>query len=79
MVSVRANIINSSENKLNKITCMYILLLFDKGQILNPWLYSIKNTLDKCGLSNVWCVHELYHYNTNWIKKTINQRLRDQV
>lgn len=34
---------------------------------------------DKCGLSNVWCVHESYHYNTNWIKKTINQRLRDQV
>lgn len=37
-----------------------------------------KNILDKCGLSNVWCDHESYHYNSSWIKTTINQRLRDQ-
>lgn len=78
MISFWANIINSSENKLSKITYMYVRILFDKGQILNPWLCSLKNILDKCGLSNVWCDHESYHYNSSWIKTTINQRLRDQ-
>lgn len=57
---------------------MYVRILCDKGQILNPWLCSLKNVLDKCGLSNLWCDHESYHYNSSWIKTTINQRLRDQ-
>lgn len=53
---------------------MYVPILFDKGQILNPWLCSLENILDKCGHSNVWCDHESYHYNSSWIKTTINQR-----
>lgn len=41
-------------------------------------MYFLKNILDNCGLSNIWCDHELYHLNTNWIKTTVNQRLRDE-
>lgn len=43
MISFWANIINSSENKLSKIIYMYVRILFDKGQILNPWPCSLKN------------------------------------
>ena len=41
------------------------------------WCHYIKNTLDKCGLSNVW--HAPNDISFNWFKKCIALRLNDQA
>lgn len=38
-----------------------------------------KNSLDNSRLSNVWSDHVSYHYNTNWMKAAIDQRLIYQL
>lgn len=78
MITSWVNLIYSNENKLSKIIYLYVRRLFDKGEVFNPWMCFLKNILDNCGLSNIWCDIESLQFNIKSIKVTVNQRLKDQ-
>lgn len=42
----------------------------------SPWLKEVRCVLNNCGLSDVWLQREVA--NPVWLRKTIEQRLRDQ-
>lgn len=56
---------------------MYVDFL-TREKYLTPWMCFLKNILDNCGLSNIWCDIESLQFNIKWIKVTVNQRLKDQ-
>lgn len=54
----------------------YLLSLHNSGVYASPWVLQVKQILDDCGLSYLWLTQKCN--NTNWLKLTVEQRLKDQ-
>jgi hypothetical protein len=66
------SVVNTDED----IICGYQFDLFCKTSCNKSWLSCIKNIFDICGHSNIW--NEQIFFHINWLKFTVERRLKDQ-
>ena len=76
LIGYWARLIESKESKLSKIMYNCLLNLFNTGVFVSPWVSQVKQILDDCGLSYIWLTQKFS--NTDWLKRTVEQRLKDQ-
>ena len=74
MVIFWAKICSGKRTKL--VSTMYKLLrnLHDNGDFSSKWIVKVRNTLDNCGMSNIWYNQEV---DINWLKLSIDLKLKD--
>ncbi|XP_030230039.1 uncharacterized protein LOC115556816 [Gadus morhua] len=68
-------LLESKESKLSKIMYNQLHSLHSSGAYASPWVSQVKQILDDCGLSYIW-IKQQYN-NINWLKKIVEQRLKD--
>ena len=76
MINYWAKIISSKDMKINKILYRIMFNLHEQKQFEWPWLTSIKNILNNCGMGNIWIEHNFR--NKKWLSQAIKLRLSDQ-
>ena len=75
MINFWCSLEHSGENKLSGIIYRVLKVLYNENVYQSPWLKKIKTTIDMLGMSDLWYTCETT--NCNWIKCTIDQRLKD--
>ena len=68
--------ITGRREKLANVSYQCLFHLDAAHLYTSPWLKEVKCTLNNFGLSDVWLQQEVF--NPVWLRKTIEQRLRDQ-
>ena len=76
MISYWSNLINGKQTKIAAM--LYKLSAITNEEVSGKfkWIEYIKNTLNNCGLSNIW--HCLYQVNPEWLRQKIKLTLTDQ-
>ena len=69
-------LLESKESKLSKIMYNQLHSLHSSGAYASPWVSQVKQILDDCGLSYIWITQK--YNNINWLKKIVEQKLKDQ-
>ena len=70
------SLLNGKTTKLSRVmyNCLFQLSL--SGAYTAPWITTVKQTLDQCGLSYIWAEQKCV--NVNGLKMLVEQRLKDQ-
>ena len=71
MISFWIKLLHGNHLKLSRL----LYNLIDKDN--SSWLRYIYNTLNECGMSFIWMT-QANNVNTNWLKLTLSQNLKDQ-
>ena len=76
MIGYWGCLLNGKETKLSKVMYNCLLNLSQSGTYTAPWIFSIRQTLDQCGLSYIWLDQRCE--NIKGLKALVEQRLNDQ-
>ncbi|KAI3382690.1 hypothetical protein SNEBB_010922 [Seison nebaliae] len=76
MVGFWSRIINGKNSKLSAVMYNCLLYLDSSGQYSSPWLKYIRNIFNESGMSDTWSAQMIT--NETWLKKALEQRLKDQ-
>lgn len=71
-----AKLLTGKETKLCVKMYLILLQLYNEGTYQSPWLMQIQSTLQDCGLNAIWITQDFP--NTLWLKRTVQQILKDQ-
>ena len=86
MVNFWCRIVNGSEFKLSNMMYKFLRVLYDQNIYYSPWLSTIKNILNKAGMSFVWNLPNSVNFTFSpnnaiiplpWLSKAIKLRLSD--
>ena len=55
-----------------------MLQLHERNIFTTDWIMMIKNTLNDCGLSNIWNEQQCMYINPEWLKYKVQRTLEDQ-
>ena len=76
MISYWSNLINGKQTKIAAMLYKLSAITNEKASGKFKWIEYIKNTLNNCGLSNIW--HCQYQVNPEWLRQKIKLTLTDQ-
>lgn len=76
MVIFWSKIVNGDDNRIAKIIYRYMFLKNSENQFRSDWLKYVKDTLDRCGYSNIWLSQG--NFNSNWLGISLKQKLFDR-
>lgn len=76
MVSYWAKLITGDESKLSVMLYQKLLDLYRRNIFKSKWLTSIQNTLNICGIGNIFLTQD--NVNITWLKNHVQQSLKDQ-
>ena len=76
MLGYWAKLLTGKQNKLCAKMYSVLLHLCNTGAYESPWLIAIRSILENCGLNEVWLTQSFH--NTLWLKKVVQQTLKDQ-
>ena len=76
MVNFWSKIVNGDDNKIAKIIYRYMFLKTSQNNFRSDWLKYVKDTLDRCGYSNIWLLQG--NFNSKWLSNSLKQKLFDQ-
>jgi hypothetical protein len=71
-----SRIATGKQTKLSFIIYKLLFELHENNSYSSAWIQLMVQTLNECGLSNVW--YEQHAINTEWLKKCIELTLQDQ-
>ena len=78
IVSFWSKIITGKQTKLSNQTYRLMLQLYERNIFTTDWIMMIKNTLNDCGLSNIWNEQQCMYINPEWLKYKVQRTLEDQ-
>ena len=76
MINFWKKICDSKATKLSSIIYKLLLKLHNQNVYHSPWIVFVRDTLNKCGFSEMWINQESYT-NCAYVKTLLKQRLRD--
>ena len=76
MISYWSNLINGKQTKIAAMLYKLSAITNEEASGKFKWIEYIKNTLNNCGLSNIW--HCQYQVNPEWLRQKFKLTLTDQ-
>ena len=76
MVKYWAKLVLDNSEKYSTKMYKVLLMWHENNVIHSPWLKHVKSIFDKCGLSHVWM--DQWVINSDWLKQSVENRLKDQ-
>lgn len=76
IISYWANVLRADENKYSSVMYKLMYGLHIAEQCTLPWISSVKQILDDCGLSNIWTEQDFPC--VSWLVKRVELSLQDQ-
>ena len=76
MLCFWSRLTTGKQSKLSYVMYQCMLHLDRLGLFTSPWIASIKQLLNECGMSGFWLTQNVP--NTEWFKKAVERKLMDQ-
>ena len=75
MINFWCNLVHSGQDKLSGKVYIIMKILFEENVYQSPWIKTIKMTLDRIGMSNLWDSCE--NTSREWVNNSVERRLLD--